>query len=321
MNILVTGGAGYIGSHILLGLDKTSYDYLTVDNFSSGHLVLDESNLIEVDINNYINLRHSLKNIKIDAIIHLASKSIVSESIENPMSYLENNIDSSLNIIKLAVEKKVQSIIFSSTAAVYGIPVDTVISEEHSTIPINPYGDSKLIVENILRKSYDYYGINSVIFRFFNAAGADPEARSGECHEPETHLIPNILNSAKANSSGIEIYGNDYNTLDGTCVRDYIHVKDIASAHLKAVDWLLENEGSHTFNLGTGRGYSVLEVVNQCELTTNQTIAKSYLPRRAGDPPYLVASAEKARTELGWEVSANLQEIIQDAWKWHSRAH
>jgi UDP-glucose 4-epimerase len=321
MNILVTGGAGYIGSHIILGLNKTSYDYLTVDNFSSGHLVLDESNLIEVDINNYINLRNSLKNIKIDAIIHLASKSIVSESIENPMSYLENNIHSSLNIIKLAVEKKVQSIIFSSTAAVYGIPVDMVISEEHSTIPINPYGDSKLIVENILKKSYDYYGINSVIFRFFNAAGADPEARSGECHEPETHLIPNILNSAKANSSGIEIYGNDYNTLDGTCVRDYIHVKDIASAHLKAVDWLLENEGSHTFNLGTGRGYSVLEVVNQCELTTNQTIAKSYLPRRAGDPPYLVASAEKARTELGWEVSANLQEIIQDAWKWHSRVH
>jgi UDP-glucose 4-epimerase len=319
MNILVTGGAGYIGSHILLALEETPHDYFTIDNFSSGSCVLDQAKIIEVDINNYKNLMQLLEDKPIDAIIHLASKSIVADSISNPLDYLENNITSSLNIIKLAVAKKIKNIIFSSTASVYGNPIDQIISEQHTTQPINPYGDSKLIIEAILKKSYDYYGINSVIFRFFNVAGADPFGRAGECHEPETHLIPNILNSVKDNHASLNIFGNDYDTPDGTCVRDYVHVKDIASAHLTAVDWLSENKGCHIFNLGTGMGYSVMEVVNECKRATNQDIEINFQPRRLGDPPYLVATADKAIKELGWKVSADLSEIIRDAWKWHSK--
>jgi UDP-glucose 4-epimerase len=239
--------------------------------------------------------------------------------MNNPLLYHKHNINSSLNIIQLAVKMEIKSLIFSSTAAVYGNPERLPILEDSPLKPINPYGASKMMVEKIIEDSCLHYDINAAVFRFFNVAGADPLNRSGESHDPETHLIPNIINGAKKDHFNINIYGNDHKTEDGTCVRDYVHVSDIANAHMLAVTWLEINSGFNVFNLGSESGYSVKEVVLAAEKAINKNARITYLTKRLGDPPVLIADSEKAKLILGWQQKFNLEEMIQHSHAWQKQ--
>ena len=319
MGILVTGGAGYIGSHTVLYLRQAGEDVIVLDNLQKGHqsAVLDAT-FYEGKINDESLLDKIFQTHRIDAVIHFAANSLVGESVENPLKYYENNVIGTYHLVKKMLEHGVKKIVFSSTAATYGNPVRVPIQEEDPTMPTNPYGETKLAIERMLKWADDAYGLKYVSLRYFNAAGADPEGRIGEDHDPETHLIPIILQVALGKRDKVMIFGDDYPTEDGTCIRDYIHVMDLAEAHYLALRKLKETNESGIYNLGNGKGFSVKEVIETCRKVTDETIPAVVASRRAGDPAVLVASSEKAKRELGWTPKySNLEEIIAHAWNWH----
>lgn len=320
-NILVTGGAGYIGSHTVKELARRGYRTVTLDNLSTGHREsVRNGEFVEVDLRDLKRLREALSRHSIDAVIHFAASCYVGESVHEPMKYFENNVLSGLNLLAAMVERNIGMIIFSSTAAVYGNPRAVPIVEDEPQLPINPYGQTKSLFEDILRSHERLHGIRSVSLRYFNAAGDDPEGDIGEIHDPETHLIPLALDAALGHVPHLEIYGTDYDTPDGACVRDFVHVCDLADAHIRCLEYLLGGGRSNVYNLGTGKGYSVKQVVETAERVTGRPIPRIEGPRRPGDPPELVASAEKIRSELGWTPKhSSLEEILRTAWTWQKK--
>ena len=324
LTVLVTGGAGYIGSHTVLALQEQDYQIIVLDNLVYGHRELIETfpqvKLIVGDINDAGLLKSIFSSYDIVAVIHFAAYAYVGESIENPRKYYRNNVVGSLTLLETMVDHGVNKIVFSSTCATYGIPESVPILEDHPQNPINSYGTSKLTVEKILLDFNQAYGLQSVIFRYFNAAGADPEGRLGEDHDPETHLIPLILYTALGKRSHITIYGTDYPTPDGTCIRDYIHVSDLAQAHVLGLEYLLQGGQTDIFNLGNGSGFSVKEIIETARQVTQQNIPIIEGDRRAGDPPILVGSSQKARQILGWQPQYPLAiDILRHAWSWHQK--
>ena len=318
MNFLVTGGAGYIGSHLVKKLIKNRDTVDIVDNFSTGHKwAVKDCNIYEVDMMNSYELNKLLKSKKYDGIFHFAAKSIVAESNKLPIYYYQNNITGFLNLIDLMIKNGNKNIIFSSTAAVYGLPKSNKIGENHPKKPINTYGMTKLVIENMLKDFYYKNGINSVIFRYFNAAGADDIGDIGELHEPETHLIPNIINAA-INNRTVKVFGKNYNTFDGTCIRDYIHVNDIADSHILGLKKIFKNGGHYAYNLGNGEGFSVLEIINSCEKILGKKIKFEIHEPREGDPDKLIADSQKAKTELNWKPKyQTIDSILETAINWH----
>ncbi|WP_026677354.1 UDP-glucose 4-epimerase GalE [Fictibacillus gelatini] len=319
MPILVTGGAGYIGSHTVLYLKEKNEEVIVLDNLQKGHkkaLFADkfyEGNLSDSKLLDTIFFNHS-----IDAVIHFAANSLVGESVEKPLDYYENNVLGTFHLVKKMAEHQVQYLVFSSTAATYGDPVNLPINENDPTIPTNPYGETKLAIERMLKWCEGAYGLKSICLRYFNAAGADPDGRIGEDHTPETHLIPIVLQVALGQREKVAIFGDDYPTADGTCIRDYIHVMDLAQAHYLALKRLREGHESNVYNLGNGTGFSVKEVIETCRNITGHPIPAETSPRRAGDPAVLIASSEKARDELGWVPDYPLlEQMVEHAWKWH----
>ena len=334
MNILVTGGAGYIGSHVVKELLTSGNDILVLDNFSTGHReALDIlQGLPEVtqgkrklkatygDTGDRTVLAGLLQEESISAIIHLAAFSQVGESMQNPGKYFNNNVARAINILECMALTGVKHIVFSSTAAVYGEPLEIPIPETHPTAPTNVYGASKQMVEDLLKWYGRIYGIKYISLRYFNAAGADASGLIGEHHEPETHLIPIVMQRILGQRDELFIYGNDYPTDDGTCVRDYVHVTDLAQAHKLALTALTDGSDSRTYNLGNGNGYSVKEIIDTVADVVGTTIPYKIGERRLGDPAILVASADKIKSELGWKPDySSLQDIISTAWEWHRR--
>jgi UDP-glucose 4-epimerase len=319
MAILVTGGAGYIGSHTVLYLKQRGEEVIVLDNLQKGHrdAVLD-AKFYKGDLKDDAILDQIFKTHHIDAVIHFAANSLVGESVEKPLEYYDNNVIGTYHLVKKMIEHGVKKIVFSSTAATYGNPVRVPIQEDDPTVPTNPYGDTKLAIEKMLKWADGAYGLKSVSLRYFNAAGADPEGRIGEDHTPETHLIPIVLQVALGQRDKVSIFGDDYPTEDGTCIRDYIHVMDLAEAHYLALQKLNNTNESGVYNLGNGKGFSVKEVIETCRKVTKRDIPVEIAPRRAGDPAVLIASSEKAKRELGWEPKyPSLEEIITHAWNWH----
>lgn len=317
--ILVIGGAGYIGSHVVKELLK-SKEVVVLDNLSSGHrwAVDTRAIFVEGDLGNTEDLDSLFSTYSIEAVMHFAASSLVGESVINPMKYYMNNVSSTLTLLQTMLEFNINKFIFSSTAATYGIPNVDMITEETVTNPINPYGQSKLMVEHILSDLAKAVGMNYVVLRYFNAAGALESGEIGEEHDPETHLIPIILQHLLGQREQISIFGSDYDTEDGTCIRDYIHVTDLANAHILALEALLDGtKKTATYNLGNGHGYSVKEVVEMCEKVTEKKANVVMAERRAGDPARLVASSDKIYTELGWKAEYSLEKIISTAWNWH----
>ncbi len=324
--ILVTGGAGYIGSHAVKSLKTSGYEVIVLDNLVYGHRELVENvlhvKLIEGDISDRTLLDDLFANYPITAVMHFAAYAYVGESVSNPAKYYRNNVAGTLNLLEAMVRASVKNLVFSSTCATYGVPETIPIPESHSQNPINPYGMSKLMVERILADFDQAYGLKSVCFRYFNAAGADPSGELGEDHNPETHLIPLVLLAALGKRDSIAIFGTDYNTPDGTCIRDYIHVVDLAVAHVLGLKYLLAQGTSNIFNLGNGNGFSVKEVIETARLVTGREIKVIESERRPGDPPVLVGSGEKARNLLGWQPEyADLTQILTHAWQWHQKRH
>jgi UDP-glucose 4-epimerase len=321
MTILVAGGAGYIGSHTVKALAREGFDALVFDNFSSGRKDLIKNRpYIQGDLMDRRACQEVFKSRPIAAVLHFASLIQVGESYADPRKYYTHNLLSSLNLFDAMLEAGVTKLIFSSSAAVYGVPEETPIPESHPLRPANPYGQTKHMVERILGDYDRAYGLKSVSLRYFNAAGADPEGEMGETHDPETHLVPNILLSLLGERPRLSIFGNDFPTPDGTAVRDYIHVTDLAAAHVLALKALLAGGASDTVNLGTNTGFSVLEVIREAENVTGRRIPYDIRPRREGDVAVLLASKDKAERTLGWkpELSA-LGTIIATAWNWHRR--
>ena len=319
--ILVTGGAGYIGSHMLPALRRLGYRPLVFDNLSEGHRqAAGETELVIGDLNDYGALRALMRANRPLAIVHFAAACSVGESVTNPMRYYESNFVGTANLVKAAFETGVPRLIFSSTAAVYGEPDSTPITEDHDTRPINPYGRTKLGAEQMLRDYSAAYGLRHVIFRYFNAAGADPGGGLGEDHRPETHLIPLALRAIVDPDEPLQVFGDDYPTPDGTCIRDYVHVLDLVDAHMRGIDYLLQGGDSDVFNLGTESGYSVRQVLKEVEGVTGEEVPHEIAPRRPGDPTALVASNRKAAERLGWKPEHDLESVIQSAWDW-MRSH
>jgi len=323
MVICVTGGAGYIGSHTVKCLQEHGFEVVVIDNLSKGHCISVDPDLpfYVGDLRDRAFLKSVFSKHKIEAVIHFAADSLVGESVYEPIKYFQNNVGGALTLLDVMKEEQVSSIIFSSTAATYGEPGSIPIQEEDPTNPTSPYGDSKLAVERILKWSDRAYGIKSVVLRYFNVAGAHPDGQIGEDHQPESHLIPLILKVALGQSEVLKIYGDDYPTPDGTCIRDYIHVTDLAQAHVLALGRLIKTQTSATYNLGNGQGFSVKEVVDMARKVTGHPIPVKIEPRRAGDPAILLASSEKAVKELGWQArSSSLEQILRSAWVFH-QAH
>ncbi len=321
MRILVTGGAGYVGSHVVKILGEKGYEVLTYDNLSTGNrwAVLYGS-LVVADLSDRGTLRGVFKDFRPDVVMHFAASIVASESVREPLKYYRNNTVNSINLLEVVQESNVDKFIFSSTAAVYGIPEKIPITEEESIKPINPYGRSKAFVERILEDISKAGHFRYVSLRYFNAAGAEPEGRIGEMHDPETHLIALILKTAKGGREGIKIFGTDYPTPDGTCIRDYIHVDDLAEAHLLALQYLLDAGESDIFNCGYGHGYSVREVVSMAWKVTGIDFVSEETGGRQGDPPALVADSSKIRQRLYWNPRYdNLEYIIRTAWEWEKR--
>lgn len=319
MKVLVCGGAGYIGSHMVRFLLNLGHEVVVLDNLSTGHREAVPATTLELaDILEPSTLKAVFARHRFDGVIHFCARSLVGESVLQPYAYYENNVAGTLNLLKAMREAGVSRIVFSSTAAVFGNPETPLIDETHPTRPINPYGASKLMVERILADAATAYGLRSIALRYFNAAGADPAGGIGESHQPETHLVPNVLRAALGQGPGLRVFGDDYATRDGTCVRDYIHVNDLASAHLLALEYMQAHEGAHLFNLGNGLGFTVLEVIEAARRVTGRPISFTQDVRRAGDPAVLVASSEKARNVLGWKPNfTSIGEIIETAWRWH----
>ncbi|WP_368487442.1 UDP-glucose 4-epimerase GalE [Clostridium sp. BJN0013] len=319
MSILVCGGAGYIGSHMVVELLERGKEIVVLDNFEKGHkpAVLG-GKIYYGDLRDESAVDKVFKENKIESVIDFAAYSLVGESVSEPLKYFENNVGGTLNLLKSMRKYEVKYIVFSSTAATYGEPKNIPIFEDDSTYPTNPYGESKLTVEKLLKWSDRAYGIKYAALRYFNAAGAHISGLIGEDHDPETHLIPIILQVALKKRDKIFIFGDNYNTKDGTCVRDYVHVMDLANAHLLALDKIIEDEESKIYNLGNGRGFSVKEVIEASREVTGQKIKAEIAPRREGDPAVLIASSKKAEEELHWKPKYNsLETIIETAWKWH----
>jgi UDP-glucose-4-epimerase GalE len=322
MTILVAGGAGYIGSHTVKELARSGFEVLVFDNFSTGRREFVRTTpCVEGDLLDTASVRKAFRGREVAAVLHFASLIQVGESYADPRKYYTHNILSTLNLLEAMLEAGVTKLIFSSSAAIYGAPRETPIPETHPLDPANPYGQTKLFVERILRDYDRAYGLRSISLRYFNAAGADPEGGMGEAHRPETHLIPNILLSLLGKGPRLGVFGNDFPTPDGTAVRDYIHVTDLAVAHVLALKVLLGGGPSDSVNLGTTVGYSVLEVIRKAEEVTGRKIAYDVRPRREGDVPVLLASKERAERTLGWtpRLSA-LETIIGTAWDWHRHA-
>ncbi len=325
MAILVSGGAGYIGSHAARALRRSGYEVVLYDNLSTGFCRLAQGfELVEGDIADEARLRPALA--RVDAVMHFAAHAYVGESVENPRKYFRNNVLAALSLLNSALDAGVRRFVFSSTCAVYGVPGQIPITEQTPREPVNPYGASKLFFENALEAYSSAYGLRSVSLRYFNAAGADDSGEIGEIHDPETHLIPLALAASTANGSELQVFGSDYPTPDGTCVRDYIHVSDLADAHVRALQHLeggsdeksADEKGgdSLAINLGTGRGHSVLEVIRAVENATGRPVRRTMRPRRPGDPPILVADPAKAQRVLGWTAQRNLADIVSSAWRW-----
>jgi UDP-glucose 4-epimerase len=324
--ILVTGGAGYIGSHAVIALQQAGYEVLILDNLVYGHRDLVETKLkaklIVGDTNDRALLDQLFADHAIAAVMHFAAYAYVGESVTEPDKYYRNNVVGTLTLLEAMVAAKIPYFVFSSTCATYGVPQEVPIPEDHPQKPINPYGMTKLMVEQILKDFDRAYGLKSVCFRYFNAAGANPEGGLGEDHQPETHLIPLVLLTALGKRDAITVFGTDYPTPDGTCVRDYIHVTDLAEAHVLGVKHLLQNQTSEIFNLGNGNGFSVKEVIEAAKKVTGREIKVIESDRREGDPPALVGSGEKAKKMLGWNPKyADLNLILQHAWQWHQQRH
>jgi len=319
--ILIVGGAGYIGSHVNKFLSERGYETLILDNLTKGHREhVKWGELIEGDLGDRRLLNRILTEYDVEAVMHFAAFTDVGESVQKPGDYYRNNVVNTMNLLDSMLKTGVGRFVFSSTCAVYGNPSEIPITEEHPLNPISPYGRSKLMVEEILRDYSDAYDLSYVSLRYFNAAGADPEVEIGELHEPETHLIPIVLDAAMGLRDSVRIFGTDYPTPDGTCIRDYIHVMDLADAHWRALEYL-EGERSGVFNLGNGNGFSVMEVIETCREVTGASIRVVEDQRRPGDPPELVGSSERAREILGWSpVFTELEEIIKTAWNWHRTA-
>lgn len=321
--ILVTGGAGYIGSHCVMALLEKGFEVIIFDNLSTGHIetvqtLQNYGNLrfVQGDLLNQCDLKSLFEQNNIDAVIHFAAFSQVAESVKNPKKYYINNVVGTLNLLNAMLDHNVKNIVFSSTAATYGEPVYTPIDEKHPQNPINPYGQTKLTIEKIMDDYNKAYSLKSVRLRYFNVAGADSKSRIGEWHDPETHLIPNILKSTFSGGKTFQMFGDDYNTKDGTCVRDYINVEDLANAHLLALRYLENGGETNYFNLGTNEGNTVKEVFALCEKVTNREIPIEIKPRRQGDPAVLVADNKKAKEVLGWQPEKTLENSIQSAYDW-----
>ncbi|RWZ58540.1 UDP-glucose 4-epimerase GalE [Halobacillus fulvus] len=319
MTVLVCGGAGYIGSHAVAQLLDQGEDVIVVDNKQKGHrdAVLDGASFYEGDLRDGDFLDQVFTENDITSVLHFAADSLVGESVEKPLVYYDNNVYGANCLLKAMVKHGVKRIVFSSTAAVYGEPDQVPIQETDRTEPGNPYGETKLAIEKMLKWTEQAHGLEYVVLRYFNVAGADPEGRIGEDHRPETHLIPIILQVAQGKRDKIMIFGDDYPTKDGTCIRDYIHVHDLVNAHLLAIDKLEKTGGSGTFNLGNGQGFTVKEVIESARRVTGHEIPAEVAPRRAGDPAQLVASSEQAIRELGWKPEyAELDTMVKHAWDW-----
>ena len=320
MRVLVTGGAGYIGSHTAKALAKSGHEPITVDNLSSGHRwAVKWGRFVEGDLGNTQLLPALLRDERIEAVMHFAASLLVGESIREPRKYFWNNVVNTLRLLDAMLEVGVKRIVFSSSAATYGDPQKVPIPEDHPTRPVNPYGETKLMMERALQWYGNAYGLGWVALRYFNAAGADPEGELGEEHDPETHLTPLVVKAALGRLPYVEIYGTDYPTPDGTAIRDYIHVTDLAEAHVLALEYLTRDGPSLALNLGTGQGHSVREVINAVGRISPRPVPVREGPRRAGDPPVLVADASHADKVLGWKPrQSGLETIVQSAWNWHS---
>ncbi len=319
--VLVVGGAGYIGSHMVRMLLEQGFQPIVFDNLSTGHrdFVPPDVPFAQGDLRERPTIEKVFKENQIDAVMHFAALSIVSESVRKPLQYEENNVKGCRNLLREILDAKIDKFIFSSSASVYGESKDEFLTEQSPTKPANPYGETKLAVENMLQTTSSKELFHYASLRYFNAAGAHASGEIGERHSPETHLIPNVLKAAAGGGDAMTVFGNDYPTPDGTCIRDYIHVEDLCRAHLLALHFLENEKRSEVFNLGSGCGFSVKEVIHTCEKITGRKIPHKIGPRRAGDPARLVAGAEKAKKMLDWSPKFGLEEMIETAWEWERK--
>jgi len=324
--ILVTGGAGYIGSHAVLELQRAGYEVVVLDNLVYGHREIVEEilkvELVVGDTSDRALLDQLFATHKIDAVMHFAAYAYVGESVTDPAKYYRNNVVGTLGLLEAMVAASINKFVFSSTCATYGVPNTIPIPEDHPQNPINPYGATKLMVERMLADFDVAHNLKSVCFRYFNAAGADPTGQLGEDHFPETHLIPLVLFTAMGKQESVSIFGTDYDTRDKTCIRDYIHVTDLADAHILGLKYLMEGGDSQAFNLGNGSGFSVKEVIETAKEVTGKDIKVVERDRRPGDPPALIGTSEKARKMLGWNPKyPEIRDILAHAWQWHQKRH
>jgi UDP-glucose 4-epimerase len=316
--VLIVGGAGYVGSHAARALRRRGHEAIVYDNFSTGYARLaDGFELIESEIADSAKLAAALR--RVDAVMHFAAHAYVGESVENPRKYFRNNVEAGLALLNGCLDCGVRKFIFSSSCAVYGVPLKVPIAEDSARAPVNPYGLTKLFFEQALEAYDRAYGLRFVSLRYFNAAGADEASGIGEIHQPETHLIPLALEAAMGARAELEIFGTDYPTPDGTCLRDYVHVSDLAEAHVSALDYLDADASSVAVNLGTGRGISVKEIVDAVEKTTGKSVPRRFGPRRPGDPPALIANPRRAEALLHWKAERSLEQMVSSAWKWMQR--
>ncbi|WP_312914273.1 UDP-glucose 4-epimerase GalE [Stenotrophomonas sp.] len=319
MEILVCGGAGYIGSHMVRLLAEQGHVVVTFDNLSTGHAeAVQWGEVVVGDVLDAAAVDAVLSRRNFDAVLHFAARSLVGESVSLPYDYYRSNVAGSLMLVSAMQRHGVEKLIFSSSAAVFGSSAVPIVDENQPLLPINPYGRSKLMVEQMLADAAEAYGLRSVCLRYFNAAGASRDARIGESHACETHLIPNVLRSMLGAAAPLQVFGDDYATPDGTCIRDYVHVEDLADAHLRALHFLEQAPGAHAFNLGNGQGFSVRQVIDAASRVVGRPVPYQVAPRRSGDPEILVASSRKAREVLGWDARwTELDGIIESAWRWH----
>ena len=321
--ILITGGSGYVGSHVIKLLNNNGYETINIDNLERGHERFNKwGEFIQADIGDYDKLKEIFSNYPIEGVMHFAAYAYVDESIKYPDLYFKNNYENTLNLLKVMREENVKNFIFSSTCSIFGDSGCDLINENTPVNPINPYAESKLLVEKALKKEAKLYDLKYVSLRYFNAAGDDPDCEIGEDHNPETRIIPLTLAAASGIRKDITIFGSDYPTPDGTCVRDYVHVNDIAQAHIKAFEYLLDGGESDSFNIGNGKGFSVKEVIQTCKKVTGRDFPVIMGDKRPGDPAILVADSTKIREKLNWNPKFdNLEDIVETAWNWHKKLH